>query len=297
MLCTNNVPAYCVCHKRGLTPTADSRNVVYQIMAVYSEKFETVTLVTLERPQVRNAVDAATAHALHAAFVAFEHDDTANVAVFHGAGGHFCAGWDLQAGAELLAQGVAPGALAEQFDFSRVDAEPVAPMGPTRLALSKPVVAAISGAAVAGGMELALWCDLRVMEEDAYFGVFCRRFGVPLIDGGTVRLPRLIGLARALDLILTGRKVEAEEALRIGLCNRVVGKDEALAEAMALARQLAAFPQATLRADRASVMAQDGLAERDALLREWQGGRVCLADALRGAGRFAQGAGRHGKFE
>ena len=273
------------------------RNVVYQTMPVYSEKFDTVTLVTLERPQVRNAVDTATAHALHAAFVAFEHDDTANVAVFHGAGGHFCAGWDLQAGAELLAQGLAPEALAEQLDFSRADAESVAPMGPTRLALSKPVVAAISGAAVAGGMELALWCDLRVMEEDAYFGVFCRRFGVPLIDGGTVRLPRLIGLARALDLILTGRKVDAEEALRIGLCTRVVGKDEALAEAMALARQLAAFPQATLRADRANAMAQDGLAERDALLQEWQGGRVCLADALRGADRFAQGAGRHGKFE
>lgn len=266
-------------------------------MTVHTEKFETVTLVTLERPQVRNAVDAATARALHAAFVAFEHDDTADVAVFHGAGGHFCAGWDLQAGAELLTQGITPEALAEQLDFSTSDGEPLAPMGPSRLALSKPVVAAISGAAVAGGMELALWCDLRVMEEDAYFGIFCRRFGVPLIDGGTVRLPRLIGLARALDLILTGRRVDAQEALSMGLCSRVVGKGEALTAAMALARQLAAFPQATLRADRASALAQESFSEREALLREWRGGRVCLADALGGAARFTQGAGRHGSFE
>lgn len=266
-------------------------------MAVHTEKLERVTLVTLDRPQVRNAVDAATARALHQAFVDFEHDDTADVAVFHGAGGHFCAGWDLQAGAKLLADGVAPEVLAEGLDFSAGDAEPLAPMGPTRLVLSKPVVAAISGAAVAGGMELALWCDLRVMEEDAYFGVFCRRFGVPLIDGGTLRLPGLIGRARALDLILTGRQVDAEEALRIGLCTRVVPKGSAREQALALARQLAAFPQGALRADRASALAQEGLAERAALLQEWQGGRACLADALRGAARFAQGAGRHGKFE
>ncbi len=266
------------------------------MMAVYSGKSESVTLVTLERASVRNAVDAETARALHAAFVDFEHDDAADVAVLHGAGGHFCAGWDLQAGAKLLAEGVKPEALAEQLDFCAHDAEPLAPMGPTRLVLSKPVVAAISGAAVAGGMELALWCDLRVMEEDAYFGVYCRRFGVPLIDGGTVRLPRLIGTARAMDLILTGRKVGAEEALHIGLCTRVVGKGEALAEATALACQIAAFPQATLRADRASTLAQHGLAEREAMLQEWQRGRACLADALRGAARFSQGEGRHGKF-
>lgn len=266
-------------------------------MTVYTEKFERVTLVTLDRPQVRNAVDAATALALHAAFVAFEHDDTADVAVFHGANGHFCAGWDLQAGAALLEGGATPDALAGQLDFLASDAEPLAPMGPSRLVLTKPVVAAISGAAVAGGMELALWCDLRVMEEDAYFGIFCRRFGVPLIDGGTVRLPRLIGLARALDLILTGRKVDAQEALHIGLCNRVVPKGAAREEALALARRLAAFPQATLRADRASALAQDGWSEREALLQEWRGGRACLADALRGAAHFAQGAGRHGKFE
>ena len=266
-------------------------------MAVYTEKIERVTLVTLSRPQVRNAVDAAAAEALHQAFVAFEHDDTADVAVFHGAGGHFCAGWDLQAGAQLFTGGAAPDALAERLDFSAQDAAPPAPMGPTRLVLSKPVIAAVEGAAVAGGMELALWCDLRVMAQDAYFGVFCRRFGVPLIDGGTLRLPRLVGLARALDLILTGRQVDADEAQRIGLCTRVVPKGESLGAALALARTLAAFPQGALRADRASALAQDGLNERAALLQEWQGGRACLADALRGAARFAQGAGRHGKFE
>ncbi len=255
-----------------------------------------VTLVTLQRPGVRNAVDAATARALHAAFLAFERDDGADVAVFHGACGHFCAGWDLQAGARLQAEGSSPEALAQALDFAADTPDPAGPMGPSRLQLSKPVVAAISGAAVAGGMELALWCDLRVMEEDAYFGVFCRRFGVPLIDGGTVRLPRLIGLSQALDLILTGRKVDAPEALRMGLCNRVVPSGQALAAALALAREIAAFPQATLRADRASALAQEGLPLPEALLQEWQGGRACLADALQGAARFSAGQGRHGVF-
>jgi len=180
-------------------------------MSVEVETQSGVTLVTLRRPGVRNAVDAATAHALHAAFVAFEQDDSAHVAVFQGAGGHFCAGWDLQSGARLLADGVTPEALADTLDFTAGTVHPPGPMGPSRLQLSKPVIAAIEGAAVAGGMELALWCDLRVMAEDAYMGVFCRRFGVPLIDGGTVRLPRLVGLSHALDLILTGRKVEADE--------------------------------------------------------------------------------------
>ena len=266
-------------------------------MNVYTEKFQRVTLVTLNRPQVRNAVDRATAQALHAAFVAFEQDDGADVAVFHGAGGHFCAGWDLQAGAALAAQGTDPETLAQTLDFDACQAQPEGPMGPSRLQLSKPVIAAISGAAVAGGMELALWCDLRVMEADAYMGVYCRRFGVPLIDGGTVRLPRLIGLARALDLILTGRKVDAAEALGFGLCTRVVPPGEALAAAMELARTLATFPQRTLRADRASALAQDGLANTEALLQEWQGGRACLAEALRGAARFVQGDGRHGEFQ
>ncbi|MBB6560876.1 enoyl-CoA hydratase [Acidovorax soli] len=265
-------------------------------MSIEVQKHDRVTLVTLNRPGVRNAVDAATAQALHAAFLEFERDEGADVAVFHGAGGHFCAGWDLQSGARLQAEGVAPEALAQSLDFSAESTDPPGPMGPSRLQLGKPVIAAISGAAVAGGMELALWCDLRVMEEDAYFGVYCRRFGVPLIDGGTVRLPRLIGLSRALDLILTGRKVEAPEALHMGLCNRVVPPGEALAAALALAREIAAFPQATLRADRASAIAQEGLPLAGALLQEWQGGRACLADALQGAARFTAGQGRHGRF-
>ena len=266
-------------------------------MSVQVEKFhDRVTLVTLHRPDVRNAVDAATAQALHAAFVAFDQDHSADVAVFHGAGGHFCAGWDLQAGARLQAQGVSPEALATSLDFTVDEPRPAAPMGPTRLHLGKPVIAAVEGAAVAGGMELALWCDLRVMAQDAYMGVFCRRFGVPLIDGGTVRLPRLVGLSHALDLILTGRKVEADEALRMGLCNRVVPPGQALEAALLLARQLAAFPQETLRADRASALEGEGLALQQALLQEWQGGRECLAQALRGAARFSGGEGRHGRF-
>ena len=265
-------------------------------MSVEVETQGGVTLVTLRRPDVRNAVDAGTAHALHAAFVAFEQDDSAHVAVFQGAGGHFCAGWDLQSGARLLADGVTPEALADTLDFTAGTVHSPGPMGPSRLQLSKPVIAAIEGAAVAGGMELALWCDLRVMAEDAYMGVFCRRFGVPLIDGGTVRLPRLVGLSHALDLILTGRKVEADEALRMGLCNRVVPAGQALEAALALAHQLAAFPQATLRADRASALAAEGVPLQQALLQEWAGGRECLAEALRGASRFAAGQGRHGQF-
>ncbi|MCW5260158.1 crotonase/enoyl-CoA hydratase family protein [Verminephrobacter eiseniae] len=265
-------------------------------MTVLVQTRHRVTLVTLHRPDRRNAVDAATAQALHAAFLAFEQDDAADVAVLHGAGGHFCAGWDLQSGARLQAQGVTPEALADTLDFEADSANPPGPMGPSRLQLSKPVIAAISGAAVAGGMELALWCDLRVMEEDAYFGIFCRRFGVPLIDGGTVRLPRLIGLSQALDLILTGRKVESAEALRIGLCNRVVPSGQALEAALALAQELAAFPQATLRADRASALAAQGLPVPQALLQEWATGRHCLAQALHGASHFSSGQGRHGQF-
>ena len=266
-------------------------------MSLEIEKHGRVTLVTLHRPDVRNAVDAATAQALHAAFMAFEQDDGADVAVFHGAGGHFCAGWDLQSGARLQAQGVAPEALAQSLDFTADAVNPPGPMGPSRLALQKPVIAAIEGAAVAGGMELALWCDLRVMAQDAYMGVFCRRFGVPLIDGGTVRLPRLVGLSHALDLILTGRKVDATESLRMGLCNRVVPPGQALQAALGLAHEIAAFPQSTLRADRASALAGEGLPLQAALLQEWTGGRACLAEALRGATRFTAGQGRHGSFE
>ena len=182
------------------------------------------------------------------------------------------------------------------LEFAPEDAAPLGPMGPSRLHLSKPVIAAVSGAAVAGGLELALWCDMRVMEEDAYFGVFCRRFGVPLIDGGTVRLPRLIGMGHAMDLILTGRKVEAAEALRMGLCNRVVPTGQALSAALALAQQLTAFPQRTMLADRASAYAQWDLDLPHALHQEWQRGRACIGDGLEGAARFTAGAGRHGKF-
>ncbi len=253
-----------------------------------------IWIVTLDRPDVRNAVDTPTAMALHAAFLAFEDDSTARVAVFHGAHGHFCAGWDLQFGAAMAERGESGG--LEALDFTPDDARALGPMGPSRLRLSKPVIAAISGAAVAGGLELALWCDLRVMEEDAYFGVYCRRFGVPLIDGGTVRLPRLIGMGHAMDLILTGRKVEADEARQMGLANRVVPKGQAREAAIALAQQLAAFPQATLRADRESAYQQWDLPMGDALLQEWERGRQRIPDALDGARRFASGSGRHGQF-
>lgn len=257
-----------------------------------------ITVVTLNRPEVRNAVDAATARALHAAFLAFDADDNASVAVFHGAHGHFCAGWDLQAGARLAQQaGAAQQSPLDGLEFAPQDCVPpgpLGPMGPSRLLLSKPVIAAVSGAAVAGGMELALWCDLRVMEQDAYFGVFCRRFGVPLIDGGTVRLPRLIGMGHAMDLILTGRKVEAAEALQMGLCNRVVPTGQALEAALALAQQLADFPKKTMRADRLSAYAQWDLPMPQALHQEWQRGKQCIEDGLQGALRFAGGAGRHG---
>ena len=255
-----------------------------------------ITVVTLDRPDVRNAVDADTARQLYDAFVAFDADPHARVSVFHGAHGHFCAGWDLQAGARMAQQvSLGLGAFAE-LDFSPADAQPLGPMGPSRLLLSKPVIAAISGAAVAGGMELALWCDMRVMEADAYFGVFCRRFGVPLIDGGTVRLSRLIGMGHAMDLILTGRRVDAPEALQMGLCNRVVPSGTALEAAMALAEQLAAFPQRTMLADRASAYAQWDLPMPEALHQEWLRGRGCIASGLEGAVRFAGSAGRNGKF-
>jgi enoyl-CoA hydratase len=260
-----------------------------------------IRVVTINRADVRNAVDADTARQLYEAFAAFDADPDSRVAVFHGAHGHFCAGWDLQAGARLAQQQVQGVDPFEALEFSahtyeRNPVGPTGPMGPSRLVLSKPVIAAVSGAAVAGGMELALWCDMRVMEEDAYFGVFCRRFGVPLIDGGTVRLPRLIGMGHAMDLILTGRKVEAAEALQMGLCNRVVPRGEALSAAITLAEQLAGFPQQTMLADRASAYAQWDLDLLQALQQEWQRGKACIASGLEGAARFAAGAGRHGKF-
>lgn len=251
--------------------------------AVRVERRGPVTTVVLSRPEHRNAVDGPTARALADAFRAFDADDDAAVAVLHGDGGTFCAGADLKAiGTDRQNQ---------------VTAEGDGPMGPTRMRLSKPVVAAISGHAVAGGLELALWCDLRVAEEDAVLGVFCRRWGVPLVDGGTVRLPRLIGASRAMDLVLTGRAVSAEEALAIGLVNRVVPKGSARAEAENLAEQIASFPQTCLRRDRMSVLEQHERSEESAMVNELRHGLVSLeSDAVAGAARFAAGEGRHGSF-
>jgi enoyl-CoA hydratase len=253
-------------------------------MSVRVEKHGPITTVILHRPEVRNAVDGPTAQALADAFRAFDADPGARVGVLYGDGGTFCAGADLKA----ISEG-RPNRLAPDGD---------GPMGPSRLVLGKPVIAALSGHAVAGGLELALWCDLRVAEEDAVLGVFCRRWGVPLIDGGTVRLPRLIGLSRALDLILTGRPVPAQEALAMGLVNRVVPRGQAREAAEALARQVAAFPQACMNADRASAYAQADRAFEEALRHEFEGGvKVLESEAVPGATRFARGAGRHGAFE
>ena len=263
-------------------------------MAVIVEKSGPVTTIVLSRPEVKNAVDPATARELHKTFLAFEADPDARVAVFYGANGSFCAGYDLKA---LYSGEGAEWAEAIRFPDDRTLPIPPGPMGPSRLELSKPVIAAVEGPAVAGGTELALWCDFRVMAEDAYFGIYCRRWGVPLIDGGTVRLPRLVGLGRALEIILTGRKVPAEEALRIGLCEYVVPHGGARAKAEALAHEIARFPQACLRADRASACRQHGLSLNEALRQEFAGSLPAVrAEAVEGAGRFAGGMGRHGDF-
>ena len=261
-------------------------------MSVYAEKRGPVTTIVMQRPDARNAVDPATADALVAEFEAFNRDPQAKVAVFFGANGTFCAGWDLKYGAALAVKDARSELV---LDFPQ-DASPVprGPMGPSRLELDKPVIGAVAGAAVAGGMELALWCDMRIMEEDAFFGVYCRRWGVPLIDGGTVRLPRIVGIGRAMDIILTGRKVDAEEAYRIGLCERVVPRGQARQAAEALALEIARFPQAAVHADRRSAYAQHGLSVREAMQREWAQGAAALAEAIAGAGRFASGKGRHG---
>jgi enoyl-CoA hydratase len=242
-----------------------------------------VTTVLLSRTERRNAVDGPTAQALADAFRTFDADPEAAVAVLAGEGGVFCAGADLKA--------------AGTDTGNRVQDGGDGPMGPTRMRLSKPVIAAIAGHAVAGGLELALWCDLRVAEEDALLGVFCRRWGVPLIDGGTVRLPRLIGASRAMDLILTGRAVGAEEAERIGLVNRVVPSGTSLAAAQELAAQLARFPQTCLREDRLSALEQEGMSEAEAMVNELAHGRRSLLEAQAGLQRFRSGAGRHGAFD
>jgi enoyl-CoA hydratase len=244
------------------------------------ERNGAVTTVILNRPEARNAVNGPTATALFEAFDEFDGDDSASVAVLWGDHGTFCAGADLKA-------------------FGTADANAVhrtgpGPMGPSRMVLSKPVIAAVSGYAVAGGLELALWCDMRVAEEDAVFGVFCRRWGVPLIDGGTVRLPRLIGQSRAMDMILTGRAVDASEALAMGLANRVVPKGQAREAAEKLALELSALPQQCLRSDRLSALHQWSLPEAEALDNEFASISRVVTEATEGAGRFAAGAGRHG---
>jgi enoyl-CoA hydratase len=251
---------------------------------VLVEKKGVVTTVIINRPEARNAVDRPTAEALVEAFEAFEADDEARAAVLTGAGGFFCAGADLKA----LSQG----------NPNRVSEDGAGPMGPSRMFLGKPVIAAVAGHAVAGGLELALWCDLRVVEKDAVFGVFCRRWGVPLIDGGTIRLPRMIGLSQALDMILTGRPVGAEEALRMGLANRVVEPGTSRAEAEALAEQIASFPQHCMRNDRRSAWQQFDLSMNEALKHEFRLGvdTIQSGELIGGAARFAKGSGRHGKF-
>lgn len=251
---------------------------------VRSERAGAVTTVILSRPEVRNAVDGSTAAQLADAFRAFDADADAAVAVLWGEGGTFCAGADLKAvGSER---------------GNRMTPDGDGPMGPSRMRLSKPVIAAIEGHAVAGGLELAVWCDLRVAAQDAVLGVFCRRWGVPLIDGGTIRLPRLIGTSRAMDLVLTGRPVDAAEAQAIGLVNRVVAPGEARAAAEALAAELARLPQVCMRQDRLSLLEQEALDEPQALVNEFAHGLTSLASgALEGAARFASGAGRHGSFE
>ncbi len=242
-----------------------------------------VVTVTIDRPQARNAVDPATALALRTAFADFDADDTLSVAILTGSNGSFCAGFDLKAVGTANA---------------RYDPDGPGPMGPTRMQMSKPVIAAIEGHAVAGGLELALWCDMRVAGDTATFGVFCRRWGVPLIDGGTVRLPRIIGQGRAMDMILTGRPVAAAEALAWGLADRVVPAGTALAAAQALAADIARFPQVCLRADRTSALAQWDMALTDALYAEAHGGLAPLrAEAVAGAARFSAGAGRSGSFD
>ncbi len=258
------------------------------------ERSGPVTTIVRDRREARNAMDPDSADALTRAFLDFDADPSQSVAVLYGAGGAFCSGFDLKYAASLGGRENPLGHLDFPEDEGAV---PRGPMGPTRLQLSKPVIAAIAGPAVAGGMELALWCDLRVMEAGAYMGVYCRRWGVPLIDGGTVRLPRIVGRGRALDIVMTGRKVPAEECHRIGLCERLVPAGEARQAAEELAHEIARFPQACMRADRRSCYLQEGLHEQAALRAEWTNSVAMVAlSGTEGARRFAEGKGRGGDF-
>lgn len=267
-------------------------------MAVRVENNGLVRTIIHSRAAARNAMDPASADALTQAFLDFEADDTASVAVLWGEGGAFCSGWDLK----YVSQ-VSPEELEQELAFPEDDPPdpndiPRGPLGPTRLILSKPVIAAVAGPAVAGGMELALWCDIRIMEQSAYIGVYCRRWGVPLIDGGTVRLPRLVGQGRALEIILTGRKVTAEECLRIGACESLVPDGTSRVAAETMAHEIARFPQVCVRADRHSAIAQHGQSVREAMKQEWHRGQAPMRqDAVKGASRFAEGLGRHGDYK
>lgn len=249
--------------------------------------------------EARNAMSPDAADALNAAFLEFEADDTADVAVLWGAGGAFCAGWDLKFASTLTDSKKMQTEVEQALAFPVGSGPaPRGPLGPTRLELSKPVIAAVEGPAVAGGMELAMWADIRVMAETAYMGVYCRRWGITLMDGGSVRLPRLVGQGKALEIALTGRKVEADECARIGLCENVVPHGEARSAAEALAREIARFPQLAVRADRRSIVETYGLPVREALRREWANGMDAIRrEGTAGAGRFSAGAGRHGDFQ
>ena len=267
-------------------------------MSIQIEKQDHVWTIIHDRREARNSMDPQSADDLVAAFLDFERDPEARVAVLWGAGGAFCAGWDLKYAASLVdLTEQERDAVFAQLEFPQDDASiPRGAMGPTRMQLSKPVIAAVEGPAVAGGMELAMWCDIRICAEDAYFGVYCRRWGVPLVDGGTFRLPRLVGRGRALEIILTGRQVPAEEALRIGLCEQIVARGQARAAAEAMAHDIARFPQQAVRADRRNVYATQGLGEQEALKVEWGNGVNALIEGIAGAARFSSGAGRHGDF-
>lgn len=261
-------------------------------MAIRIETGNDITIVTIDRPEARNAVNPQMAGELHEAFVGFDHNPNQKVAILTGVTGAFCAGFDLKAAAGDIDQN-----WFNEHDLTDANTGTKGPMGPTRLNLSKPVIAAISGPAVAGGMELALWCDLRVMEQSAYMGVYCRRWGVPLIDGGTIRLPRIVGHGRAMDLILTGRKVGAEEALHIGLANRLCPDGTALDKALELARDLTRFPQSCMRADRKSAIDQWSLDLDEALANEWTSAETFKTEGTSGAARFKSGKGRGGDFD
>ena len=267
-------------------------------MTVRTEKNGHVWTIIHSRPEARNGMDPQSAQDLHDAFMAFENDADARAAVLWGEGGAFCAGWDLKFAATLTDPAKREAAFSS-IDFPKDGGPPGhGALGPTRLELSKPVIAAVEGPAVAGGMELAIWCDIRVMAETAYLGVYCRRWGIPLLDGGTVRLPRLVGQGKALEIAMTGRKVPAEECYRIGLCEKIAPEGETRAAAEAVAHEIARFPQEAVRADRASIIASRGKPVREALEYEWENGLDAVAnEGAAGAARFSAGAGRHGDFE